>query len=426
MSKRRVVITGMGLICSLGESKEQLWENLVNGKSGVSKLDFFPDIKTSKDLCRVGAVCNDFKPEDFLEPKVIRRTDRFIQLALSASIISIKDSKLDVSNYPKPERIGVVVGSAAGGILTIIEQHNILKEKGPGRVSPFSIPSIIANMPAGYISIFHNAKGPLSCTVTACATGTSCIGDAFRIIHSGRADVMFAGGCEAPLSDVGFAAFGAARTLSTHFNNEPERSSRPFDKDRDGFVMGEGAGILILEELEHAKARGATIYCELAGFGASSDASDVVSPSPDGDGAARAIKLALDDASVKVEEVGYINAHATSTIVGDIVEVVAIKRVFGDRVKKGLLPVSSTKSMHGHLLGATGAVEAIACAMALQTNILPPTINLDNPDPQCDLDFIPNKSRKVKDLNVVISNSFGFGGHNACLVFRKLKSHKAE
>ena len=333
MKKRRVVITGMGLICSLGESKEQLWENLVNGKSGISKMDLFPDTKTSKDICRVGAVCNDFKPEDFLEPKVIRRTDRFIQLALSASIIAVKDSKLDVSNYPKPERIGVVVGSAAGGILTIIEQHNILKEKGPGRVSPFSIPSIIANMPAGYISIYHNAKGPLSCTVTACATGTSCIGDAFRVIQSDGADVMFAGGCEAPLTDVGIAAFGAARTLSTRFNSEPERSSRPFERDRDGFVMGEGAGILILEELEHARARGATIYCELAGFGASSDASDVVSPSPDGDGAARAIKLALDDASVKPEEVGYINAHATSTIVGDIVEVVAIKRVFGERVK---------------------------------------------------------------------------------------------
>ena len=418
--KKRVVITGMGLICSLGESKEQLWENLISGKSGISKMDFFPDTKTSKDICRVGAVCNDFKPEDFLEPKVIRRTDRFIQLALAASINAIKDAKLDVSNYSKPERIGVVVGSAAGGVLTIIEQHNILKEKGPGRVSPFTIPSMIANMPAGYISIYHNAKGPVTCTVTACATGTNCIGDAFRIIQSGGVDVMFAGGCEAPLTDVGIAAFGAARTLSTHFNDEPEKSSRPFDRDRDGFIMGEGSGILILEELEHAKARGANIYCELAGFGASSDASDIVSPSPDGDGAARAIKLALEDASVKVEEVGYINAHATSTLVGDIVEVVAIKRVFGDRVKKGLLPVSSTKSMHGHLLGATGAVEAIACVMALNSNILPPTINIDNPDPQCDLDFIPHKARHVKDLNVVTSNSFGFGGHNACLVFRKI------
>ena len=418
--KRRVVITGMGLICSLGESKEQLWDNLINGRSGISKMDFFPNVKTSKDICRVGAVCDDFKPETFLDPKVIRRTDRFIQLALCASIIAIKDANLDIPNYPAPERIGVVVGSAAGGVLTIIEQHNILSEKGPTKVSPFTIPSMIANMPAGYISIYHNAKGPLSCTVTACATSTSCIGDAFRIIQSGSADVMFAGGCEAPLINVGIAAFGAARTLSTKFNNEPERSSRPFDRDRDGFVMGEGAGILILEEMEHAKARGAKIYCELAGFGATSDASDIVSPSPDGDGAARAIKLAIEDANSKPEEVDYINAHATSTIVGDVVEVVAIKRVFGDRVKKGLLPVSSTKSMHGHLLGATGAVEAIACVMALQTNILPPTINLENPDPQCDIDLIPNKLRTVKDLNLVISNSFGFGGHNACLVFRKL------
>ncbi len=418
--KKRVVVTGMGLICSLGESKEQFWNNLINAQSGISKMDFFPDIKTAKDICRVGAVCNDFKPENFLDPKVIRRTDRFIQLALAASINAIKDANLDVANYPNPERIGVIVGSAAGGILTIIEQHRILKEKGPTRVSPFTIPSMIANMPAGYISIYHGAKGPVSCTVTACATGTNCIGDAFRVIQAGNADIMFAGGCEAPLTGVSIAAFGAARTLSARFSNEPEKSSRPFDRDRDGFVMGEGSGILILEEMEHAKARGATIYCELAGFGTTSDASDVVSPSPDGDGAARAIKLALEDASVKSEDVEYINAHATSTIVGDIVEVVAIKRVFGDKVKKGNLPISSTKSMHGHLLGATGAVEAIACIMALQTKTLPPTINLDNPDPQCDLDFVSHKARQVKDLNLVISNSFGFGGHNACLVFRKL------
>ena len=418
--KRRVVVTGMGLICSLGQDIEEFWKNLTEGKSGISKMDFFPDIKTTKDICRVSAICHDFRPEFFLDPKVIRRTDRFIQFALSASIMAMKDANLDVSSYTKPERVGVVVGSAAGGILTVIEQYDIIREKGPTKVSPFTIPSMIANMPAGYISIYHGAKGPLSCTVTACATGTSCIGDAYKNIVLDNADVMFAGGCEAPLTPVSIAAFGAARTLSTKFNAEPEKSSRPFDKDRDGFVMGEGAGILILEEMEHAKARGAKIYCELAGFGATSDAADVVSPSPDGDGAARAIKLAIEDAGCKPEEIEYINAHATSTIVGDIVEVVAIKRVFGNRVKRGELPISSTKSMHGHLLGATGAVEAIACIMALQTNILPPTMNLDNPDPQCDLDFIPNKARKVKDLNTVISNSFGFGGHNTCLVFKKI------
>lgn len=418
--RRRIVITGMGLICSLGQTKEEFWNNILIGKSGISKLDFFSDVKTSKDLCRVGAVCHDFKPEDYLEPKVIRRTDRFIQLGLSASISAIKDASFDIANYPNPERVGVVVGSAAGGILTIIEQYDVIREKGPGRVSPFTIPSMIANMPAGYISIYHNAKGPVSCTVTACATGTSCIGDAFRLLQSGSADVVFAGGCEALLMPVSIAAFGAARTLSTRYNNEPEKSSRPFERDRDGFVMGEGAGILILEELEHAKRRGAKIYAELTGFGATSDASDIVSPSPDGDGAARAIKLAIEDAGAKPEDVDYINAHATSTIVGDVVEVVAIKRVFGDYAKAGKLPVSSTKSMHGHLLGATGAIEAIACVMALQTNTLPPTINLDNPDPQCDLDFVPHKARKVKDLNLVISNSFGFGGHNACLVFKKL------
>lgn len=418
--KRRVVITGLGLICSLGEDKDTFWNNITRGKSGITGMDFFPNIKTVKDICRVASVCTDFKPEIYLDPKVIRRTDRFIQLALSASINAIKDANLDILSYPKPERIGVVVGSAAGGILTIIEQHNIINERGPTKVSPFTIPSMIANMPAGYISIYHNAKGPLSCTVTACATGTSCIGDALRVIQSGNADVMFAGGCEAPLTGVSIAAFGAARTLSTKYNDEPEKSSRPFDRDRDGFVMGEGAGILILEEMEHAKARGAKIYCELAGFGATSDASDVVSPSPDGDGAARAIRLAIEAAGAKPEEVQYINAHATSTIVGDIVEVVAVKRVFGNKAKRGELPISSTKSMHGHLLGATGAVEAITCVMALQTNTLPPTTNLDNPDPQCDLDFIPHKARKVKDLNLAISNSFGFGGHNACLVFKKL------
>lgn len=419
--KRRVVITGIGLITPLGESKEEFWNNLVQGKSGISKLDFFPDIKNSKEICRVGAPCDNFKPENFLDPKVIRRTDRFIQLALCASILAIQDARLDMKSYPHPERVGVIVGSAAGGILTIIEQHNIIKAKGPSKVSPFTVPSMIANMPAGYISIYHNAKGPLSCTVTACATSSNCIGDAFRTIQAGNADIMIAGGCEAPLTDVSIAAFGAARTLSTHFNSEPERSSRPFDKDRDGFVMGEGGGILILEELEHAKNRGANIYCELAGFGATSDASDIVSPLPDGDGAARAMKLAIEDAGAKHEEVDYINAHATSTIVGDVAEIVAIKRVFGDRAKKGALPVSSTKSMHGHLLGATGAVEATACIMALQTNTIPPTINLDNPDPQCDIDLVPNQARK-KELNLVLSNSFGFGGHNACLVFKKWRS----
>ena len=418
--KRRVAITGMGLICSLGQTKEQFWDNLIKGKSGISKLDFFPDLNTTKDVCKVAAPCTNFKPEEFLDPKVIRRTDRFIQLALAASIVAIKDANFDIKTYKHPERVGVVVGSAAGGILTIIEQHTIIKEKGPMKASPFTVPSMIANMPAGYISIYYNAKGPLSCTVTACATGTNCIGDAYRMIKSGMADVMFAGGCEAPLTGVSIAAFGAARTLSTHFNEAPEKASRPFDKDRDGFIMGEGAGILILEEMEHAKKRGATIYAELAGFGSSSDASDIVSPAPDGDGAARCIKLALEDANVRPEEIDYINAHATSTQVGDAVETIAIKKVFRDRAIKGELPVSSTKSMHGHLLGATGAVEAMACVMALQNKILPPTINLDNPDPQCDLDFVANTARKVKDLNVVASNSFGFGGHNACLVFKKL------
>lgn len=421
--KRKVVITGMGVICSSGKSKEELWKNLSNGKSGIKKMDFFSSVNSKKDICKVGAICTDFKPEKYLDPKIIRRTDRFIQFALCASIDAIKDANLDIQNYKSPERVGVVVGSAAGGILTIIDQYKILKEKGPGKVSPFTIPSMISNMPAGYISIYHNAKGPVSCSVTACATGTSCLGDAYNLVRSGQSDIVIAGGCEAPLTDVSIAAFGAARTLSTHFNDAPELSSRPFEKDRDGFVMGEGAGILILEELEHAKARGAHIYCELSGYGTSSDASDVVSPSPDGDGAARAIKLALEDAKIKPEDIDYVNAHATSTIVGDIVEVIAIKRVFGDYAKSGKLPISSTKSMHGHLLGATGAVEAITSIMAMNNNLMPPTINLKNPDPQCDLDFIPHTSRK-KELNTVVSNSFGFGGHNACLVFKKWTKKK--
>lgn len=405
-------------ICSSGKNKDELWDNLVNGRSGISKMDLFPDTDSKKDICKVGAICNDFKPEDYLDPKVIRRTDRFIHFALAASIEAVKDSALDITNYEHPERVGVVVGSAAGGIMTIANQIEVLRNKGLGRVSPFSIPSMISNMPAGYISIYHKAKGPVTCSVTACATGTTCIGEAFNLVHRGNVDVAIAGGCEAPLLNLSIAAFGAARTLSTHYNETPEASSRPFEKDRDGFVMGEGGGILILEELEHAKKRGAKIYCEIVGYGATSDAKDVVSPSPDGDGAARAIKLALDHANIEPEEIDYINAHATSTIVGDVVETVAIKRVFGDLVKDGKIPVSSTKSMHGHLLGATGAVEAMACIMALKHNEIPPTINLVNQDPQCDLDFVPNKSRK-KELNTVLSNSFGFGGHNACLAFRK-------
>lgn len=417
---RRVVITGMAPICSSGKNKEELWLRMSTGKSGIKKMDLFPHAKNSvKDLCRVGAVCDDFNPEKHLDPKVIRRTDRFIQFALCASIDAVNDANINIEAYPNPERIGVVVGSAAGGILTIIEQYKILQEKGPTKISPFTIPSMIANMPAGYISIYHRAKGPSTCSVTACATGTTCIGDGYNLIKSGLCDIVIAGGCEAPLANVSLAAFGAARTLSTKFNHDPEKASRPFDRDRDGFVMGEGAGILILEDYEHAKKRDAKIYAELAGYGATSDASDVVSPSPDGDGAARAISNALKRANVAPEEVNYINAHATSTIVGDVVETVAIKRVFGNSVKNGLIPISSTKSMHGHLLAATGAVEAMICVMALQNNLIPPTINLVHPDPQCDLDYVPNIARR-KELNIVVSNSFGFGGHNACLVFKKI------
>ena len=350
-----------------------------------------------------------------MEAKQAKRMDRFIQFAVAASHLAVKDANINLSD-DDPTRVGVVVGSAAGGFETIEKNYKILMEKGPDRCSPFTVPMLIVNMAAGWVSMVHNAKGPNTCAVTACATSAHSIGDAARIIQRGDADVMFAGGTEAPVTALCMAGFAAARTLSLR-NDEPERASRPFDVNRDGFVMAEGACILMLESLSHALKRGARIYAEFAGYGMTGDAHDIVAPCADGDGAMRAMLVALKDANLKTTDVDYINAHGTSTPLGDKAETLAIKRAFGDQAYK--IAVSSTKSMTGHLLGATGAVEAAVSVMSITDSAIPPTINLDNPDPDCDLDYVPNKARLNTPVKVAMSNSFGFGGHNVCLVFKK-------
>ena len=354
-----------------------------------------------------------------MDKKAVRRTDRFIQFALAASKMAVEDAKIDLSQ-DDPERVGVVVGSAAGGFQTIEKQYEVLRSKGPDRCSPFTVPMLIVNMAAGWVSMTYNAKGPNLCQVTACATSSHSIGDAFHIIRRGEADVMFAGGCEAPITSLVMAGFSSARTLSTR-NDEPERASRPFDKDRDGFVMGEGGAVIILESLTHAKKRGAHIYAELGGYGMTGDAFDIVQPCVDGDGAARAMTKAIEQAGLKPEDIAYVNAHGTSTPVGDRAETVAIKRVFGDHATSGKLMVSSSKSMTGHLLGAAGAIEAAAALMTIEKSIVPPTINLENPDPDCDLNYVPNKAIEGVEVKAALSNSFGFGGHNACLLFKKFE-----
>ncbi|MBI2811703.1 MAG: beta-ketoacyl-ACP synthase II [Candidatus Melainabacteria bacterium] len=370
--------------------------------------------------CKIAAEIVDFDPSKYLEPKQVRRTDRFIQFAVAAAQLAVDDAKLDMKQED-PTRVGVVVGSAAGGFETIENQYRVLMERGPDRCSPFTVPMLIVNMAAGWVSILHNAKGPNSCSVTACATSANSIGDAYMMIERGDADVMFAGGSEAPITALCMAGFSSARTLSTR-NDEPEKASRPFDKDRDGFVMGEGGAILILESLSHAQKRGAKILAELVGYGMTGDAWDIVQPCADGNGAARAMQAALKQAGMKPEDVNYINAHGTSTPLGDRAETTAIKTVFGEHATKHKVAVSSSKSMTGHLLGAAGALEAAVCIMAINDSILPPTINLDNPDPECDLDYVAKVARKGVNVDVAMSNSFGFGGHNACLLFKKFKS----
>lgn len=409
----RVVVTGIGVVSGLGLGIETFWQNLLAGKSGIRRISLFgEDLQSS---CKIAGEVHGFNALDYMEAKQAKRMDRFIQYAVAASHMAVKDANIDLKNND-PERVGVVVGSAAGGFETIEKNFKILLEKGPDRVSPFTVPMLIVNMAAGWVSMIHNAKGPNTCAVTACATSAHSIGDAARIIQRGDADVMFAGGTEAPVTALCMAGFAAARTLSLR-NDEPEKASRPFDKDRDGFVMAEGACILMLESLTHAKARGARIYAEFAGYGMTGDAHDIVAPCADGDGAMRAMLQALKDANLQPSSVDYINAHGTSTPLGDKAETVAIKRAFGDHAKK--LAVSSSKSMTGHLLGATGALEAAVSIMSITDSKIPPTINLDNPDPDCDLDYVPHKARTGVPVNVAMSNSFGFGGHNACLVFKK-------
>lgn len=418
MTKERVVVTGIGPVSSVGSGKDAFWQGIVSGRSGVKRVTRFPENLQSS--CKIAAQMDDFDPSKFLEPKQVRRTDRFIQYAIAASKMAVEDAALDMSKED-PLRVGVVVGSAAGGFQSIEEQCRILMEKGPRGVSPFTVPVFIVNMAAGWISILHNAKGPNSCTVTACATSAHSVGDAYRIIERGEADVMFAGGSEAPITALCMAGFASARTLSTR-NDEPEKASRPFDKDRDGFVMGEGAAVLILESLTHALKRGARIYAEIVGYGLTADAFDIVQPCGDGDGAMRAMQMTLAQAGMAPEEVRYINAHGTSTPLGDKAETIAIKRVFGEHATRGGVSVSSSKSMTGHLLGAAGAIEAAICLLSIHNSILTPTINLDNPDPDCDLDYVPNTSRRNVEINAAMSNSFGFGGHNASLLFRKYVS----
>ena len=417
MTKRRVVITGLGAVSPFGVGVDKLWNSLVEGKSGISTSE---SIDISKHVVKISGEVKDFDPEQYLDPKESKRMDRFIQFAMVAADEAIADAKLEEVHDVDPYRIGVMVSSAAGGFRTFEENHKRILEKGPNKCSPFTIPMMIVNMPSGRISIKYGYKGVNKVVVSACATGTHTIGDAFRTIQYGDADIVIAGGTEATICDVGIGAFASARTLS-HRNDEPEKASRPFDKDRDGFVMSEGAGVLVLEEYEHAKKRGAKIYAEIVGYGQTADAYDVVAPCPDGKGAPKSMEFALQDAGLKTGDIQYIHAHGTSTGLGDVAESNAIAKLFGDKQQNPNLRVSSTKSMHGHVLGATGAIEAIACIKTINENIVPPTINLDNQDENVgDLNYVPHKAHKA-EVHAALSNSFGFGGQNASIVIKEVK-----
>ena len=408
---RRVVVTGVGVVSPIGIGVDRFWKALVSGTSGVRRITTFDP--TDHD-CQIAAEVKDFDPLQWIEKKEVRKMDLFVQYALAAAMMAVEDSQLKVTDE-RPDRIGVLVGTGMGGIPMLVEQHRILLEKGPGRVSPFFIPGIITNMASGRISMQVGAKGPNSCVSTACATGNHAIGDSFRIIQRGEADIMLAGGTEAVIAPLCVAGFSNCKALSTR-NNEPERASRPFDKERDGFVMGEGAAVLIVEALDHALDRGATIYAEVIGYAMSADAYHVTAPAPGGEGAAQSMRGALRDAGLAPEAVDYINAHGTSTPYNDANETLAIKRVFGEHAYR--LAVSSIKSMIGHTLGAAGAIEAGATVLSLTHGILPPTINYEYPDPDCDLDYVPNKAREVP-IRVALNNSFGFGGTNATTAFRR-------
>jgi 3-oxoacyl-[acyl-carrier-protein] synthase II len=409
--RRRVVVTGVGLVTPLGIGIDNVWRSILSGESGISRITRFD---ASNLETKIAGEVKNFKPEEYINPKDLKRMDLFIQYALAATQIAIEDSGIDIKKEI-PERVGVVVGTGLGGLPTLEHYHKVLLEKGPSRISPFFIPMLIANEAPCHISMKYGCKGPNLCVVTACATGAHSIGEAFRIIQYGDADIMIAGGTEANLTPLTIAGFNAMKALSTR-NEFPERASRPFDRERDGFVVAEGAGVLILEELGHAKKRGAKIYAEIVGYGYNSDAYHITAPCPDGEGFIKCMEMAIKDAKINPEDVDYINAHGTSTELNDKVETLAIKKVFGDYAYK--VPVSSTKSMIGHLLGAAGAVEAIFTILSIRDNICPPTINYENPDPECDLDYVPNVAREKK-IQIAMSNSFGFGGTNSVLIFRR-------
>jgi 3-oxoacyl-[acyl-carrier-protein] synthase II len=413
MLSRRVVITGLGMVSPLGIGVEKTWQALVQGKSGVVRITKFDP--TGFDT-QIAAEVKDFVPENFMEKKEIKRMDIFIQYAMASAMMAMEDAQLPITPQ-NADRVGVVVGAGLGGLTTIEFFHKILMEKGPGRISPFFIPALIVNEAPGQISIRFGAKGPNSSVVTACATGNHNIGDAWRMIQRGDADAIIAGGVEATITPLAVSGFNAMKALSTR-NHEPEKASRPFDKDRDGFVMGEGCGIIILEEMNQALDRGAKIYAEIIGYGLNGDAYHITAPAPDGEGAARCMAMALKSAGISPEEVNYINAHGTSTEYNDLYETMAIKAVFKEHAKK--LAVSSTKSMTGHLLGGAGGVEAIFTVLTIHRGVIPPTINYDTPDPECDLDYVPNVAR-MADVRVALSNSFGFGGTNAVLIFKKFE-----
>jgi 3-oxoacyl-[acyl-carrier-protein] synthase II len=408
---KRVVITGMGAITPLGNNLADYWTGLINGKSGIDLITHFD---ASRHACRIAGEVRGFDPHDYVDRKEAKRMDRFAQFAVAASLQALKDSKL-VINDLNADDIGVLIGTGVGGLKVLEDQQEIYLTKGPSRCSPFMIPMMIANMASGLTAIHTGAKGPSNCTVTACAAGSNAIGDAFRLVQRGFAKAMICGGTEAAVTPLGLAGFASAKALSTR-NDDPTRASRPFDKDRDGFVMGEGAGILIIEELEQALARGARIYAEMIGYGLTCDAYHMTAPVPDGRGATRAIELAVKDAGLTPVEISYINAHGTSTGANDPTETKAIKKALGESAYK--IPISSTKSMTGHLLGGSGGIEAVATIMAIANDRIPPTLNLDNPDPDCDLDYVPYESRQQL-VNAALSNSFGFGGHNVTLAFRK-------
>lgn len=411
MHGRRVVVTGCGVVTPSGSNLKDFWQNLIKGKATARIIDRFD---VSQFDSKIACMIENFDPALYISFKEARRMDPFVRLAVVAAKMAMEDASFDMEQV-NSERVGVLVGSGIGGISTIEEQYAVLTEKGPSRLSPFLIPMLIVNMAPGQISIQTGAKGPNSCIATACATSAHAVGEAARLILHGDADVMIAGGSEAAITRVGLGGFCAMKALSTR-NDEPGKASRPFDRERDGFVMAEGAGIVILEELEHARKRGARIYCELVGYGLTGDAYHMTAPAPDGEGATRCMKLALKDAGLAPDQVNYINAHGTSTALNDKLETQAIKQVFGSNAKK--IPVSSTKSMMGHMLGAAGAVELIICGLVINNGVIPPTINYEYPDPECDLDYVPNVARETK-VDVAMSNSLGFGGHNATLIVKR-------